>query len=506
MPKLKRKDLLKSQRNGIKKIRKHTHCVLLKDMGLGKTCTALTGFQDLDNRPPILVIAPPSVARNVWHNEVNKWKHLHLVVIPVVGTPEQRKKLIETPADVHVISSGSMKWYASYCNSIKKIPHKWLIVDEAGQYRAPSTHRSQLVEQLARYMKRVVMLTASPAPNGYQDLYQQYKILDGGKRLGVSFEDYKRNYLDENEYSRKITIRSMAHANEIDHLISDVTFRYDVKDYIDMPKLVNNIIPVTLKPTVLRQYKALRKEYYLLLESGEAIDVANALVMAGKLQQWANGTIKLPLTPESVPVRDLTKAGVMLKMLEGIEDDESANGYDYSKLDKKQFQVYDIHQEKLIALVELLENLGERNVLIAYSHRGDLKKILKEIPGSVHFKGQSGLYDKWNNEPNTALRYVAHPASVGHGLNMQDGGNNIVKYGMVRSYEMYEQMIGRLNRQGQSENTVFVHHILTHDTIDFDIFDILQEKGDLQDGLLNRVKIINQGKKSAKKRKKRRKK
>lgn len=427
-------------------------------MGLGKTVTALTATKKL-NAFPTLVFAPPNVARNVWHNEVKKWKHLKDIKATVVmGAPKKRQGLLEADADVYVISSGLVKWFAQHWNSNDK-KFKMLIIDESGQYRAHNSTRSVIMRQIGRYIKRCVLLTASPSPNGVQDLYSQFAILDNGKRLGKTWGDFIEEYFIQNIYNHTVKIKSKEKEDEIIDAISDITFVYKADDYLDMPDLIQTVHPVYLSEKLLTQYRELEKEYLLEFENGDSIDVMNSLVMAGKLQQFANGTVRKKID---------------------VDDDQ--------KISKSE-QVIDVHDEKIKQLKEMChpDIAGSKNLLIAYSHRADRQKIVDAIPGAVVFKGKQEMYDHWNLNRNTGLRYVCHPASVGHGLNLQDGGNTLITYGFMRSYELHEQVIGRIYRQGQTEGKVFVHHIMAMDTIDEDIYQILNMKGNFQENLKNYV-------------------
>lgn len=459
---LKKKNLSFYQKDAIKKIIKNKRCALWADMGLGKTIIVLTAILKI-NQFPVLVIAPPNVAKNVWHNEIKKWKHIkHLKVIPVLGSVERREKLLREEADIYVISSGGLKWFAQYWNKRQSdFNYNIMVIDEAGQYRGHNTTRSVIARQLGRYIPRCVMLTASPMPNGEVDLWSQYAVLDDGNRLGKDFDGYLLNYFDHNKYNHTYKIKSKSHSNEIIHRISDVTFRYEDKDYLDMPDLILNRVFVHINQRLMKQYDDLEKDFCLELDEG-TINITNILVKSGKLQQFANGTVRQKFDAE-----------------------------DDGKIIKDEI-VHNIHSEKIAQLKEMCSRdvLGNKNVIIAYSHRADREKILKAVPGAVAFKGQSALYDQWTKNPDTALRYVCHPASVGHGLNLQYGGNTIIFFGLVRSYELYEQLIGRVYRQGQ-EDKVYIHHILTQDTIDEHIYWCLQEKGNFQENLMKKMKKKN---------------
>ena len=454
---LKKKHLLKVQKRIKKNIIKNKRVAIWADMGLGKTVSSLTAAEEL-NAFPLLIIAPPNVAKNVWHTEVAKWKHLrHLTCSVVIGTVKQREKRLAEDVDIYIISSGSIKWFAQTWNQ-KSRKYKMLIIDEAGQYRGYNTVRSVIVRQLGRYIKRCVELTASPMPNGEGDLWSQFAILDNGKRLGKAWRDYVSRYLEENKYNHTFKVRGKQEKEEITKAISDITFVYKAENYLDMPELIKSTTMVSLNSKKMKDYLKLQIDYLLEVEEGQ-IDVVNSLVMSGKLQQYANGTVR-----QKTEVQDDDE-----KIIEGEE-------------------IYDIHNEKLNMLKEMcgVDVMGNENVLIAYSHRADRKKILDAIPGIEMFKGQEIMYNHWNDNRSTGLRYLCHPQSVGHGLNLQEGGATILFYGMPRSYELYEQLIGRLWRQGQS-GSVTVHHLITQDTIDEDIYQILQMKGNFQENLKKRV-------------------
>lgn len=417
----------------------------------GKTVSTLTAVDELlflGDINKVLVIAPLRVAEDTWSTEVEKWDHLSgLKVSKVLGTPKQRSKALETKADVYVTNRENVDWLVKYCFD------SWLfdmvVIDELSSFKSSKAKRFRSLRKVRPYFKRIVGLTGTPAPNSLIDLWPQMYLLDGGKRLGKKIGSYREQYFTPGNRNQFVVYNwnlKDGAAEAIENKISDICVSMKAKDYLDLPERIDNVININLPEKARDKYRQLEKD--LVLEFGEEdITAANAAVLTNKLLQMSNGAI-------------------------------------YSE----DHTVVEIHQEKLKALFEIIEAANGKPVLIFYSFKHDFDRIV-EFLESKKIKAV-GLRDsadikKWN-EGNIPVLLV-HPASAGHGLNLQYGGNIIVWFGLTWSLELYQQANARLHRQGQKE-TVFIHHLVCKNTVDEDVMKSLGNKEVNQNMLLEAVK------------------
>lgn len=466
MSKLTRKDMHDYQVDAYGKILNGRRSLLLADMGCGKSIITLTAIADMmdvyktnGKRLKVLIVAPPSVTNNVWEQEAELWEHTrHIKVVPLVGTAEQRARKMEIDADINVVSFNNLKkWSLDLQKKLAEekateFPYQWVVVDESGMLRTPSSQRTRLVNKLCAYVPRITLLTATPVPKSEYNLFSQIKILDGGKRLGKTQQQFRERYFTVTTHDgvETINIRDAECRQKLIERIADISFRYDAKDHLPSKGVINNTVWCSLSNSARMLYDEFFEEFIAWLEETSVIDAVNSGVRFGRLHQIANGTVK----------------------------DTEGN-------------VRIVHSGKLDRLLDTIDALAPRNVLVAYTHVGDRDRILDVVEGSVHFKGSSKKkLKRWNENPDSGLVYVASPASMGHGLNMQKGGSDIICYGIPTNSDEYTQMIGRVNRQGQ-QRAVSVHHIMTRGTVDEQIYNTILRRGESQQHLLDEIKRLN---------------
>lgn len=443
-----RGDLFEYQERAATFVREHHAAALWIDLGLGKTVIVATAVSDLIDSFDIsrcLVIAPLRVAQTVWKAEIQKWSHTrHLRVSVIVGDRASRIQALETAADIHVINVDNLKWLEWHLALQKrKLPWDMVVIDESSMFKSRDTQRFKSMRRLARQAKRIVELTATPSPNSYLDIWPQFYILDGGQRLGETVTGFRTRYfrpVDRDGY--KLVLKRGAD-RVIQERIRDITLTLKAEDYLEMPERVDLVHRIELSETEKATYDRLEKDAIAKV-AGQEIEAISAAALATKLLQLANGQV-----------------------------------YDEDKA------VHTFHGRKLERLREIVEEAGGESVLVAYTYRSDARRIAKEFPQAVVLEKDPRVITHWNQGNVPIL--VAHPASAGHGLNLQFGGRTIVWYGLTWSLELYLQFIGRLHRQGQTK-PVRVHHLVAADTIDEDVMKVLDRKNASQAGLLLAMK------------------
>jgi len=426
---------------------------LLLDMGLGKTVITLTAINDLRyNRFAIsrtLVIAPKRVAEKTWSREALKWDHLkHLRVIGVLGTATQRIRALNTPADVYVINRENVPWLVDYYRN--DWPFDMVVVDESSSFKNHQAKRFKALSWVRPHVKRIVELTGTPAPNGLIDLWAQMYLLDQGERLGKRITHYRERYFEPDQRNRDhvFSYRPKPGASEAIHeRISDICISMRAEDYLDLPDVTPVNVPVTLDGKAQAAYDRMEREMLLEVD-GEMIDAGTAAVLTGKLLQLCNGAV-----------------------------------YDEAK------NVVEVHQCKIEAFMELVEALNGQPALVFYSYQHDLARLQRALAGTglgVRVLRGPQDEDDWNARKIDIL--LAHPASCAFGLNLQEGGNQVIWFGLPWSLELYQQANKRLHRQGQKEK-VIIHHLVVEGGMDEDVMAALDEKCDTQDRLLNALKV-----------------
>lgn len=431
----------------------HPHSALFLDMGLGKTIITLTAldyllYRELDVRK-VLVMAPKRVAEKVWIDEKNLWPHTrHLKMIPVVGSAEQRLQALHKEGEIYLISRDNIVWL---CNHFGRdpLPFDMLVVDEFSSIKSPRAKRFKALKKRQAEFKRVVGLTGTPAPNGLIDLWTQLWMLDRGKRLGRTLTAYRDEYFKPGKRNGMIVYEWKPRKGAEDQIhkqIGDICISMKSADFLDLTPPEHNTIKVYLPPKIQKEYLSFEEELVLSLkDSEEPITAVNAAVLTNKLLQFANGAI-------------------------------------YGE-DRK---VHLIHDEKLKALDEIIEDSLGQPVLVAWAYQHDRDRILHHLQKHNPRELKTGKdIDDWNRGEIPVM--LTHPASGGHGLNLQRGGNIIVWFGQTWSLELYQQLNRRLDRQGQTQ-TVTIHHLITKDTMDEDVAAAIHQKTRKQDALLNAVK------------------
>lgn len=428
-------------------ILEHPVAAVLLEMGLGKSVITLTAIYELMlNRfevQKVLVIAPLRVARDTWPAEIEKWEHLTGLTYSVaIGTEAERLAALRHPAHLYLINRENVDWLITKSG----IPFDFdmVVIDELSSFKSHAAKRFKSLLKVRPTVKRMVGLTGTPSSNGLMDLWAEFRILDMGQRLGRYITHYRNNFFVPDKRNQQMIFSYKPRAGAEDaiyRLISDITISMKSADFLKMPECIINEVPVALSEKEWSVYQALKEDMVVDLKD-EEIDAVNAAALSGKLLQMANGAV-----------------------------------YNEEK------EVIHIHDRKLDALEDLIEGANGKPVLVAYWYNHDLQRI-KERFSVREIKTSQDIKD-WNNGDIPVA--VIHPASAGHGLNIQFGGSTIIWFGLTWSLELYQQTNARLWRQGQ-KSTVVIHHIIAKDTIDEDVMRALRKKEKIQSALIDSVK------------------
>ena len=397
----------------------------------------------------VLVIAPKRVAEDTWSREHAKWDHLQgLKISKVLGTARQRKAALQAEADIYVIGRDSVVWLTE---ELRSWPFDMVVIDELSSFKNPQAKRFKALRRVMPKVRRVVGLTGTPSPNGLMDLWAEIYLLDRGERLGRTLGAYREEYFRPGARNGYVVYKWLPRhgaEKQIQKRISDICVSMSAADYLQLPERIDNIIPVRLAESELRQYRQMEQEQLLKIDGEE--------------------------------IAALSAAAVMTKLL------QIANGCAYSQTQ----EVVRIHMAKAEALAEIVEATAEP-VLVFYSFRHDIESIREKIPEARMLEGPGDIA-AWNAGEIRVL--LAHPASVGYGLNLQDGGHVIVWYGLTWSLELYQQANARLYRQGQ-EKPVIIHHLIAEGTVDEQVMRALKSKDTSQAALLAALKEREDGQK-----------
>lgn len=434
------------QQYAIERIIQDTHVGLLLDMGLGKTVITLTAINallfDYLDVSRVLVIAPKKVAEATWQTEAGKWEHLkHLTLATALGTAKERLEAVESGANVTVINRENVPWL------VERVGERWpfdmVVVDESSSFKNPGAQRFKALRKMLVRIKRLVILTGTPAPNGIMDIWAQIYLLDRGERLGRFISHYRERYFDFNPWRHEYTAKPGAF-EAVQRKIGDLCVSMSAADYLTMPELITHDVPVVLDRDAQAKYRQMERE--MVLELGEdEITAMSAATLTGKLLQLCGGCV-----------------------------------YDAAG------QAHRIHTDKLEALGELMEGLGGDHALLFYGYRHELPGIMDALKGyRVRVLNDHEDVDAWNRGEADVL--VAHPASCAYGLNLQQGGHHVIWYTLTWSLELYQQANARLHRQGQ-QKPVIVHRLLVKGGADEDVAAALEGKADTQDALLTALK------------------
>ncbi len=442
------------QQYAIDYIRGHPVAAVLLDMGLGKTSITLTVLNDLlfdyFEIHKVLVIAPLRVARNTWSGEIGKWEHLmDLKYSIIVGTEKERKAALAKQADIYIINRENIQWLVE--KSGYAFDYDMVVVDELSSFKNHEAKRFKALMKVRPKVKRIVGLTGTPSSNGLMDLFAEFKLLDMGERLGRFIGNYRVNYFKPDKMNGPIvySYKPLPGAEQrIYDAISDIAISMKAADHLQMPELVNSRYEVQMDEKEKQNYEVMKEQLVLSLPEGE-VTAANAASLSGKLMQMANGAIYM-------------------------DDGE----------------VQLVHEKKLDALEDMIEAANGKPVLVAYWFKHDLKRIMFRLAEKKILFERLDTDDsiaRWNKgEIPVAL---IHPASAGHGLNLQSGGNTLIWFGLTWSLELYQQTVARLWRQGQTAGTVVVEHIITAGSIDERVMKALELKDNTQAALIDAVKV-----------------
>ncbi len=429
-------------------IETHPIAAVLLDMGLGKTVISLTAIADLlfdsFEAHRILVVAPLRVARDTWPAEIEKWEHLqHLTYSVVVGTPKERRAALMANADITIINRENLQWLIE--DSGFPFTYDMVCIDELSSFKNHKSKRFQALMKVRPKVKRIIGLTGTPSSNGLMDLWAEFKLLDMGQRLGRFITQYRNDYFLPDKRNGQIiySYKPMPYAEDAIYLkISDMTISMKSTDHLKMPELVSSRYEVKLSEAEAQRYDDLKQELILQLPEGE-VTAANAASLTGKLVQLANGAI--------------------------YSDDGDT---------------VEFHDRKLDALEDIIEAANGKPLLVAYWFKHDLQRIKQRFEVR-EIKSSKDIAD-WNKGDIPVA--VIHPASAGHGLNLQAGGSTLIWFGLTWSLELYQQTNARLWRQGQTAGTVVIQHIITKGTIDERILKALSLKELTQNSLIDAVK------------------
>lgn len=425
----------------------HKVSALFLDCGLGKTITTLTAINELMydsfEISKVLIIAPLRVAQSTWKDEIEKWDHLNLLRYSIaVGDEKERLKALKQNSDIYIINRENVDWLVT--KSGIDFNFDMLVIDELSSFKSNTSKRFKSLLKIRPYFERVVGLTGTPSSNGLMDLWAEFRVLDLGERLGRYITHYRNEYFlpDKRNGAVIFSYKPQPNAEErIYRRLADMTISMKSTEYLKMPELILNELEINLDEEDQMKYKKFKKEMVMTIQEKE-IDAINAASLSNKLIQLANGSI-----------------------------------YD----DDKKF--YEIHNKKLDKLEEIIESANGKPVLVAYWFKADKERIEKRF--KVREIKTADDIKQWNMGMISFA--LIHPASAGHGLNLQSGGSTLVWFSLTWSLELYQQTNARLYRQGQKD-TVVIHHLITKNTIDEDIMKSLKRKDKTQEALMRAVK------------------
>ena len=446
-------DMYNYQHHCVQHIKDNPFCALFLEMSLGKTVSTLTAIQDLMYETldvnKVLVIAPKRVAENVWTSELKEWSHLgNLKITRVIGNEKQRKAALMEKSDIYTIGRDNVAWLCGlYGGSM--LPFDMVVIDESSSFKNHQSLRFKALKFIQPTLNRVVLLTGTPSPKGLIDLWPQIWLLDRGERLGKTISSFRDNYFKPGKrngaiiYSYDLKEQSKELIYE---KIGDICISMKTEDYLELPPYVFNDVIVEFPESVRKDYEKFERDQVMqFIESGQEITADNAAALSSKLRQFANGGM-----------------------------------YDENR------EYREIHDLKLDAIEELVEAANGNPVLIAYVFIPDRERTLKRLKkyNPVHLQKDQDI-ENWKAGKTQVL--VMHPASGGHGLNLQSGGHIIVWYGCDWSLELYQQLNARLRRPGQ-EHPVIVNRVLVKDTEDQSVINSLELKDGVQEGVMQALK------------------
>lgn len=426
---------------------------LFLDMGLGKTIITLSAINELKygrfQVKKVLIIAPKKVAEATWQREAAKWDNVrHLRISTVLGSTSKRIRALHTPADVYIINRENVVWLVDYYKN--DWPFDMVIADEMSSFKNHRAKRFKALAAIRSHITRLVGLTGTPSPNGLSDLWSQVYLLDQGERLGKYFTHFRERYFEPGRRCREVVYSydpKEGAEKAIMDAISDICVSMKSEDYLELPEIVYHDVPVALSTKAQRDYNELEKKMVLDLGDNHILDVTSAAALSNKLQQLANGAV-------------YTDSGAW----------------------------QEIHHDKVEAFMELIEQLNGKHAIVFYNFRHDLDRLIVALQKTnLRARQLQTSVDEldWNAGKVDVL--LAHPASTAYGLNLQDGGNHVIWFGLNWSLELYQQANKRLHRQGQ-KNRVIVHQLICEGTRDEDLANALQLKDAAQQYVMDSLK------------------
>lgn len=427
---------------------------LFLDMGLGKTIITLSAINELKygqfQVKKVLIIAPKKVAEATWQREAAKWDNVrHLRISTVLGSTSKRIRALHTPADVYIINRENVVWLVDYYKN--DWPFDMVVADEMSSFKNHRAKRFKALAAIRSHITRLVGLTGTPSPNGLSDLWSQVYLLDQGERLGKYFTHFRERYFEPGRRCREVVYSydpKEGAEKAIMDAISDICVSMKTKDYLELPEIVYHDIPVALSTKAQRDYNELEKKMVLDLGDNHILDVTSAAALSNKLQQLANGAV-------------YTDSGAW----------------------------QEIHHDKVEAFMELIEQLNGKHAIVFYNFRHDLDRLIVALQKTnLRVRQLQTSVDEldWNAGKVDVL--LAHPASTAYGLNLQDGGNHVIWFGLNWSLELYQQANKRLHRQGQ-KNRVIVHQLICEGTRDEDLASALLMKDAAQQYVMDSLKV-----------------
>lgn len=440
-------DLHGYQSEGVTFIQDTPKCALWLGLGLGKTVTTLTAaaeLLDMIDVHHVLVIAPLRVAKSTWPKEVSIWSHLSNLSVQVAcGDAKTRSRAVEARADITTINVENLEWL------VKTLGKNWhydmVVIDESSAFKAHNTKRFKALKRVSHLVHRMVQLTGTPAPNGLIQLWPQIYLLDRGERLMKTMTAFHQTFCKSHRVGPHVKFKvDPAKAPEIYRRLEDIVLTMKAGDYLDMPAQVDIFHDIELSPKQLKAYQTLERDFLLSTDEGD-ITALNASALHSKLLQFAGGAVYL--------------------------DD---GGFE------------EFHSAKLDVLATMHDEANGAPLLVAYWFKSDLERLTKRFPRARVLDDNPETIEQWNRGEIDML--LLHPASAGHGLNLQKGGNSIVWFALIFNLELYLQLIGRLLRQGQESSTVQVHHLNICGSVDDDATDAIRKKDATQGALIDAMK------------------
>lgn len=446
---LNRDNLFPYQEKMIDFIAVKKRCLISVFMGAGKSICSLTMIADASDAfmfDKVLVIAPLRVCRSVWVTEPNKWKHIdHLNVVDCTGSARNRSASLLRPAQIFTINRENVTWL------VEHLGDKWdfdaVFIDESSSFKNPTSKRFKSLKKILPKTEYMVLLTGTPTPNGLLDAWAQTYLIDFGMSLGRTFTNYKQRFFEADYMGYKWSLREGS-AEKIHNLMRPYTLVLREEDFADLPPRIDLFERVDMPPKSLAQYKEFESDLFIELNDAEEIEALSAAALAGKLLQWSNGAV-------------------------------------YTDANKN---FAETHTAKIDALKDIVED-NDEPMLVAYNFKSDLARLQKAFPDAVQLGKDPLTIDAWNAGKIKML--LAHPASAGHGLNLQDGGALCVWFGLNWSLELYQQFNKRLHRQGQTL-PVRIIHIVSNNTVDDLVLSVLADKDKVQSDLLTALRVKNE--------------